>query len=120
MILRNLLKFGLAASLLALLAACGGGGGGGAGAVGGGTITINSFSGAGVSADGTWTVCFFDSGAGVDTMDTQVASGTTLTISAPTWSSTDQVGEEEEAGVAVPSKFQYHDLEKGVNKTIFP
>ena len=52
-----------------------------------GSITANSVSGAGVSLSGTWYLC--SDNTGDDTSETQVFSGTSLTITQSTWTTTD-------------------------------
>ena len=52
-----------------------------------GSITANSVSGGEVSLSGTWYLC--SDNTGNDTSETQVFSGTTLTITQYTWTTTD-------------------------------
>ena len=52
-----------------------------------GSITANSVSGGEVSLSGTWYLCSLNSGSD-DTSETQVFSGTSLTITQSTWTDT--------------------------------
>ena len=79
-----------------------------------GSITANSVSGAGVTLSGTWTLCYDN--AGSDTMEIQVFSGTTLTISESTWTSAD--GSCTITEIADPSPIEVTNLANDIDVTM--